>query len=49
MNTNTSVIAESVPDRQLDADEEKQRRNMEKLRNELGPVVCSALDDPDDV
>jgi type IV secretion system protein VirB11 len=36
-----------TPDRQLDADEEKQRRNMEKLRNELGPVVCSALDDPE--
>jgi type IV secretion system protein VirB11 len=31
----------------LDADEEKQRRNMEKLRNELGPLICSALDDPE--
>jgi type IV secretion system protein VirB11 len=34
-------------DRQRDADEEKQQRNMAKLRNELGPVVCSALDDPE--
>jgi type IV secretion system protein VirB11 len=31
----------------LDADEEKQRRNMEKLRNELGRLICSALDDPE--
>ncbi|MDR1978541.1 MAG: P-type conjugative transfer ATPase TrbB [Synergistaceae bacterium] len=29
------------------ADEETQRRNKEKLRHELGPVVCSALDNPD--
>jgi type IV secretion system protein VirB11 len=46
MNRDTAAIVASIADRQQDAGEEKQRRNMEKLRNELGPVVCSALDDP---
>ncbi|MDR2179710.1 MAG: Flp pilus assembly complex ATPase component TadA, partial [Synergistaceae bacterium] len=41
----TSTAA--IPDRRQDTGEEKHRRNMEKLRNELGPVICSALDDPE--
>jgi type IV secretion system protein VirB11 len=36
----------AISDHQPDADEEKQRRNFEKLRSELGPVICAALDDP---
>jgi type IV secretion system protein VirB11 len=30
----------------LDAGDEKQRRNLNKLRNELGAFICAALDDP---
>ncbi|MDR3230133.1 MAG: P-type conjugative transfer ATPase TrbB [Synergistaceae bacterium] len=40
-------IAASVTDRQQEAGEERQRRNLEKLRNELGAVICEALDDGD--
>jgi type IV secretion system protein VirB11 len=50
MNTDITTIAASnanTADRQQEADAERQRRNLEKLRNELGPVICSALDDPE--
>ncbi|MCL2009667.1 MAG: P-type conjugative transfer ATPase TrbB [Synergistaceae bacterium] len=43
MNTETTFAA--ATDRQQEAGEERQRRNLEKLRNELGSVICSALDD----
>jgi len=36
----------TTTDRQQEAGEEKQRRNLEKLRNELGSVICAALDNP---
>jgi type IV secretion system protein VirB11 len=45
MDTNTAATV-ATPDHQQDAEEEKQRRNMEKLRSELGSLICSALDDP---
>jgi hypothetical protein len=45
MDTNTAATI-GAPDCRQDAEEEKQRRNMEKLRGELGPLICSALDDP---
>jgi type IV secretion system protein VirB11 len=50
MTTDTAAIAANsigTTDRQQEADAERQRRNLEKLRNELGPVICSALDDPE--
>ena len=45
MDTSTAITA-ITPNHRQDAEEEKQRRNMEKLRSELGPLICSALDDP---
>ncbi|MDR0580528.1 MAG: P-type conjugative transfer ATPase TrbB [Holosporaceae bacterium] len=36
----------NAADNQQIAIEESMRRNMEKLRFELGPVICNALDDP---
>ena len=47
MSINTAVVDTTAMDRQQNAYEEKQRRNLEKLRNELGPVICTALDDPE--
>jgi type IV secretion system protein VirB11 len=38
----TTNVVQDKPD----ADEEKQRRNMEKLRSELGSFICAALDNP---
>jgi type IV secretion system protein VirB11 len=46
MDTGNTVMAADTTNRQQDAEEEKQRRNMEKLRNELGSFICSALDNP---
>jgi type IV secretion system protein VirB11 len=47
MGTGNTVITADTVNRQQGADEEKQRRNMEKLRNELGFFICSALDNPE--
>jgi type IV secretion system protein VirB11 len=46
MDTANAVIAADTTNHQQDADEEKQRRNIEKLRNELGAFICAALDNP---
>jgi type IV secretion system protein VirB11 len=46
MNTDTALIAAASADRLQEADAERHRRNLEKLRNELGSVICEALDDP---
>jgi type IV secretion system protein VirB11 len=41
------LLTAATPNHQQDAGEERQRRNMEKLRSELGAFICSALDNPD--
>jgi type IV secretion system protein VirB11 len=45
MNTEIAEIVPGAVDRQQEADAERQRRSLEKLRHELGPLICSALDD----
>jgi type IV secretion system protein VirB11 len=47
MDRETDGITTAASDRQQEADGEKQRRNLEKLRGELGPAICAALDNPD--
>jgi len=47
MDTENAIT--TTTDRQQEASEEKQRRNLEKLRNELGSVICAALGDSDEI